>query len=162
MWKQSFQLQMMNQKHHWVRQLNAGGRKSFYLMTNVQTKRTNVPTKKTLFRLKQANIAAVDISKKRKAVGRPLPTMESRLSKPADDNLVVESSEHGDGEQSSQAETLITVPVEIPVRTTISTKQQNDDSREDGSEGLNQLDESSEDSDGEQSSQAEMPSESII
>ena len=90
---------------------------------------------------------------------RPFPTMESHLSKPADDNVDVE---HGDGEQSSQSEMLITVPVEIPVRTTISTKQQNDDSRGDGSEGLNRLDESSEDSDGEQSSQADMPSDSTI
>ena len=76
-------------------------RKKNFLFHDIYTNKENtVPSK--------ANIAAIDISKKRKAVGRLLPTMESRLSKPADDNVDVESSKHGDGEQSSQAETPIT------------------------------------------------------
>ena len=126
----------------------------------------------------KANIAAIDISKKRKAVGRPLPTMESRLSKPPDDNVDVEfqnqndnSSKNGDGEQSSQAEMPVKTPVKsTPVNTTISNKQQNgnssedgeiqnqfDDSREDGGENSNLFNDSSKDGDGEQSSQAETP-----
>ena len=111
-------------------------RKKILFLNDKCTNKENKCTNKENTVPSKANIAAVDISKKRKAVGRPLPTMESRLSKPADDNVDVESSKHGDGEQSSQAETLITVPVEMHIRTTISTKPQNDDSSEDGSEGL--------------------------
>ena len=60
--------------------------------------------------------------------------MESHSSKPKDVNVDVEfqnqnddSSKDGDGEQSFQAET----PVKsTPVKATISTKQQNDNSSE--------------------------------
>ena len=82
-------------------QANECRRKKNFLFTDKYTNKENtVPSK--------ASIAAIDKSKKRKAVGMPLPSMKSCLSKPPDDNVDVEfqkqnnnSSKDGDGEQSS-------------------------------------------------------------